>query len=267
MASPPLPPGQPPGQPPLPPPAACYGSYGPRHAYDASIPPVSALLMHEAEAWRALLQLHTGVVSTARQLAAATSETETGTMLESTREAVEAREAGYYAGLTHLASQCDALATEALRLRSLRKSRSSADVQALQVLMQSHSAETMATGTALSSNSAVEVGSVASELRQAQQATRQQIAQVRAVMQLVQDKPDLKGPLKLSYGGAVLETDAVFEAVYRHSEQLTDDALVRALAELTAPSGAAGGPAAAPAEGVRTMVRRHADGKKGQSNR
>lgn len=246
---------------------ACYPSYG-GNCYETGLPPVSALLMHEAEAWRALLRLHTGVVGTARQLAAATSETETGTMLESTREAVEAREAGYYAGLTQLASQCDAMATEALRLRSLRKSRASADVQALQVLMRAHSAETMATGTALSSNSAMEVSAVATELRQAQQATRQQIAQVRTLMQLVQDKPEIRGSLRISYNDCALETESVFEAVYRHSEQLTDDALVRALNDLTGPSvEGEGGTRAPPTERSRTMVRRHADGGKGQPGR
>lgn len=249
---------------------ACYPGFN-QPCYEPRLPPVSALLMHEAEAWRALLQLHTGVVGTARQLAAATSETETGTMLERTREAVEAREAGYYASLTQLAAQCDAMATEALRLRSLRKSRSSADVQALQVLMQAHSAETMATGTTLASNSAMEVGGVATELRRAQQAARQQIAQVRALMQLVQDRPDIRGSIKISYNDHTLETDAVFEAVYRHSEQLTDEALVRALNDLAPPSGeadaSAGAELAPAAERSRTMVRRHGDGRRAQSGR
>jgi hypothetical protein len=246
---------------------ACYNNGYAAHSYEASLPPVSTLLMHEAEAWRALLQLHTGVVGTARKLAAATSETETGTVLESTREAIEAREAAYYAGLSQLASQCDAMATEALRLRSLRKSRASADVLALQVLMQSHSAETLATGSTLSSNSGLEVSAVATELRQAAQATRQQIAQVRAVMQLVQDAPSLVGRVQLAYRDCLLNTDEVFEAVYRHSEQLTDEALLRALEDLAAPSGAQGASSPAPAERARTIVRRHADGKRGGSGR
>jgi len=247
---------------------ACYNGYAPP-SYEASLPPVSALLMREAEAWRALLSLHTGVVGTARQLAAATNETETGTLLESTREAIEAREAGYYAGLTQLASQCDAMATEALRLRGLRKARASADVAALQVLMQTHSAEMLATGSTLASNAGLEVSAIATELRQAAQATRQQIAQVRAVMQLVQDAPSLAGAVQLAYRDCVLNTDEVFEAVYRHSEQLTDEALVRALDDLVVgprdEDGGGGG--AAVTERPRTLVRRHADGKRGSSGR
>lgn len=248
---------------------ACFNGYA-AHPYEANLPPVSALLMREAEAWRALLGLHHGVVGTARQLAEAASETETGTVLESTREAIEAREANYYAGLTQLASQCDHLAAEALRLRALRKSRASADVQALQVLMQAHSAETLALGTALASNSGMELSVVATELRQAAQATRQQLAQVRAVLQLVQDKPELGGVLRLSYDDATFDMAAVFEAVYRHSEQLTDEALLRALGDLVAPSGecdAQDGAGAQPAERQRTIVRRHADGRKGGSRR
>ena len=52
--------------------------------------------------------------------------------------------------------------------------------------MHAHAAETLAIGGTLAAN-AVAVSSVTAELRQAAQATRTQLAQVRAVMQLVQD--------------------------------------------------------------------------------
>ena len=111
---------------------------------------------------------------------------------------------------------------------------------ALQVLMQTHSAEMLATGSTLASNAGLEVSAIATELRQAAQATRQQIAQVRAVMQLVQDAPSLAGAVQLAYRDCVLNTDEVFEAVYRHSEQLTDEALVRALDDLVVRSARRG---------------------------
>ena len=243
---------------------ACFNGYV-SHPYEASLPPVSVLLMREAEAWRALLGLHQGVVGAARQLASATNEGNgASASLETSREAIEARESNYYAGLTQLVAQCDQLSTEALRLRALRKSRASADVQALEMLMQAHSIETLAIGGALACSSAVAVQAVTAELRQAEQSTRQQLAQVRAVMQLVQDKPDLRGRLTLGYRDNALGLDEVFDAVYAHSEELTDEALVRALDGLV---GAAA-PGAAPAVAVerqRTIVRRHADGNRSWS--
>ena len=293
-SAPPLPPGPPPGgpapsmQPPLPPQMGYYPP-GPHHhhpagvPYEAGMPPVAALLMREADAWRGLLGLHAGVLSTARQLAAATSETETGTTLEATRDAIEAREAGYYASLTQLAAQCDQLAAEALRLRGLRKARQGADVQALQVLMQSHSSETLAVGGTLAANSGVAVQAVTAELRQATASTRQQLAQVRAVLQLVQDKPALRGELTLGYRDWMVTPDEVFEEVYRESEQLTDEALVRALNTLVecaspereAPSPSqrgshshgSGGGGGSGGSRQRQLVRRPADGRHGGPGR
>jgi hypothetical protein len=232
---------------------------------------VSALLMREAEAWRALLSLHTGVLGAARQLAAAATEGGEGQspMLETTREAIETREAQYYAGLTQLAAQCDQLSAEALRLRTLRKTRQGADVHALEGLMHAHAAETLAIGGTLAANSAVAVASVTAELRQAARATRTQLAQVRAVMQLVQDRPALQGSVQLAYRDWVLNTDQVFAAVYQESEELTDEALVRALEGLVcgATSAEASPAAMAPAERQRQLVRRHADGKRGGAGR
>ena len=202
-AAPPLPPNDPPhgALPPLPPPMGCYGAYAGYAPSVPPMPPVSALLMREAEAWRALLQLHTGVLGAARQLAAATSEGGEGQslMLETTREAIETREAQYYSGLTNLVAQCDQLSAEALRLRTLRKTRQGADVHALEALMHAHAAETLAIGGTLAANAAVAVSSVTAELRQASQATRTQLAQVRAVLQLVQDRPALQGKVQLAY--------------------------------------------------------------------
>jgi len=234
------------------------------------LPPVSALLMREAEAWRALLQLHTGVLGAARQLAAATSGSNEGQspMLETTREAIETREAQYYSGLTNLVAQCDQMSAEALRLRTLRKTRQGADVHALEGLMHAHAAETLAIGGTLAANAAVAVSSVTAELRQAAQATRTQLAQVRAVLQLVQDRPALKDKVRLAYGDWVLDTDQVFDAVYQESEELTDEALVRALEGLACGATASAAPAtAAPAERQRQLVRRHADGKRGGAGR
>lgn len=291
---PPLPPGPPPQQPaqaPLPPP---MGFYQPSPSYNAAwgdayqqpvangnglpfdltaMPPVSDLLMREAIAWRALLGLHQGVLGTARQMASACGESDA--TLETAREAMEAREAQYYASLTTLVAQCDQLSAEALRLRSLRKARSSTDTHALQVLLQSHSTETLAIGSTLASNSTMNVQAVTVEMRQAAQATRQQIAQVRALMQLVQDTPRLRGKLKVAFvpddgDEQSFTPEEVFASVYRQAAELTDESLVAAMSELCssssedvrehAPSVEGDGDGGSPvATAPRQLVRRSTD--------
>jgi hypothetical protein len=205
------------------------GAYQP--GYDQGLPPVSAMLMREAEAWRALLNLHTGVMGTARQMANTLNESDPS--LETSLEVIETREAGYYATLSQLASHCDALSTEALRLRALRKSRAQTDTQALQALMQAHSSETLGIGTMLAGQSSTQINTVTSELRQATQSTRQQIAQTRALLQVLQDAPSLRGRVTLRVDDAHSFTpDEIVQAVYRTSSDLTDDALCQALADL-----------------------------------
>ena len=117
--------------------------------------------------------------------------------------------------------------------------------------MHAHAAETLAIGGTLAANAAVAVSSVTAELRQASQATRTQLAQVRAVLQLVQDRPALQGKVQLAYRDWVLDTDQVFEAVYQESEELTDEALVRALEGLVC---------GARARGTRALPRRPRSG-------
>lgn len=274
--APPLPPGEPPlaAFPPLPPPTGCYGAYG---GYESSMPQVSALLMREAEAWRALLSLHTGVLGAARQLTTPMCEGGGETrspMLETMREAIEAREAHYYSGLTQLAARCDQMATEALRLRALRKTRQGVDVNALEGLLHAHATETLAIGGALAANAAVAVAGVTSELRQATQATRQHLAQVRTLMQLVQDQPGLKGRVQLAYNESVVAVGRVFDVIHEQSEELTDESLVQALDALTCGSAPPDVAVAAPPDAVlptgraaRQTVRRHTDGNRPAAGR
>lgn len=218
--------------------------------FEQQLPPVAALLMREAQAWTALLNLHTGVLGTARQMA--TNMTELDSTLETACEAIETRESSYYAALSQLASHCDSLGAEALRLRALRKTRATTDTQALQALMQAHSCEALAIGTTLAGSTSIAVNTVASELRQATTSTREQIAQVRALMQVLQDAPRLQGRLSIRVDDAHTFTPSeVFEAVYRHSETLTDDALATALSELCSVAE----PGAPPSTGERSNAR------------
>ena len=52
------------------------------------------------------------------------------------------------------------------------------------------------------------------------------------MIQLAQDKPDLRGKVQLAYRDWIVDTDAVFDAVYKQSEELTDESLVAALERL-----------------------------------
>jgi hypothetical protein len=224
--------------------------------YEQQLPPVSALLMREAHAWTALLNLHTGVLGTARQMASTLNESDPS--IETAREAIEAREGSYYAALSQLASHCDALAAEALRLRALRKTRATTDTQALQALMQAHSCEALAIGTTLGGSTSISVNTVTAELRQSSISTREQIAQVRALMQLLQDAPVFQGRLSLRVDDEQnFSLNEVFDAVYRQSDTLTDDALSHALAELCRLEVPA--TSAPVAERANTRVRRASD--------
>lgn len=255
---PPLPPGPPP---PGPPPQMEQQPFYQENWCFQNVPAISQLLLQEADAWRALLGLQAGVVRTARQMASAISA-ESDVMLEGAREAIEQRESGYFAALSQLAANCDALSSEALRLRSLRKARATTDTQAVQLLMQAHSDETLATGTSLSSTSATSVRAVTAELRQATQSSRQQIAQVRALMQAVQDRPDLRGAIGVTFADKSVisnfTTDAVFASVYSQSNELTDETLEAAMLRLCIPESNSKHERV-PNVPARTVVRRQGD--------
>lgn len=217
-------------------PAPGYGwDPGFQATFEQQLPPVSQLLMREAHAWTALLSLHTGVLGTARQMAS--TMTESDPTLETACELIETRESSYYAALSQLASHCDSLGAEALRLRALRKTRGTTDTQALQALMQTHSCEALAIGTTLAGSTSIAVNTVTAEMRQASTSTREQIAQVRALMQVLQGAPALQGRLSIKVDDSHCFTpEVVFQAVYRQSDELTDESLSAALAELCSVS-------------------------------
>lgn len=249
--------------------------YGcPVPAFDAqAIPQITQMLYREGEAWRALLALHAGVVSTAQQLSAVVAESAS---LETNEagNATEHRELQYCAALTQVASNCDAMHAEAIKLRGLRKARASADVQTIQALMDAHTNETLAVGASLASNISMSIQTATSDVRTSIQTTRQQLAQTRALLQLVNDAPSLRGRLRIGLvdpNGTSTDysTDAVFAAVYRVNAELTEEALVQAMADLSAngPGDSEGAPA--PADDVvapppqRTVARRTGDRAQG----
>lgn len=225
------------------------------------------MLYREGDAWRALLSLHSNVLSTAQHLSAVVAEATSLNVSES-NNATEYRELGYYAALSQVAAQCDALHCEIIKLRGLRKARSTIDVHAIHALLDAHANETLAIGTSLASNVSLSIQSATSDVRMANQETRAQLSQVRALLQLVQEAPALSGRLKIcispSDGGASTEWSPgeVFEAIYKNSSELNEDALAFAMNNLSASEPSASelsdaAPVAPPP--VRTVPRRTGD--------
>lgn len=147
------------------------------------MPAISALLVREADAWRALMGLHGSVVSLSRNISMASSSEEDA-VSEEQREASDQREASYLASLSQLMSHCDGMVNEIVKLRGLRKSKHALEVQALREVLRNHSDEIMAMGDGIARNAALNMASAASEMRQAAQALRTQIAQARGVIQV-----------------------------------------------------------------------------------
>lgn len=227
--------------PPLPPPPL-----GHPNGYSASqIPPISALLLQEAEAWRALLSLHTLASTSAREAARddATLQAEMDT---------EQREAAYIQALAGLLQNCDALATETLKLRSFRRARRSIETRCIAEVVRTHVAETLALGQALATNAGLNLSAVTAEVRAAAIEQRNQVSQLRALLEAL----GAASSLPLAAGSTLVigvRTDAappVFQSlddfmksVFQHDRAVNDtsiaDALGRMLVSESEPAPAA----------------------------
>jgi hypothetical protein len=203
--------------------------------------------LKEADAWRALLGLHTSTVAATQQLARG-ADTATGEAALYDEKVLdsEAREAAYCAALTGLANQCDALLQEAMR---------TVEVQCINDIVRSHSNEVLAVGQSLASNGALNVSSTTAELRMAIQNQRSQIAQLRMLASAVKGAKELPLPrgTKLVIGvrqsGAGSEApplrafalDDLLESVYSTAREVNETSIAEALARMLAlPSGGGG---------------------------
>ena len=262
-SAPPLPPGPPPHVP-LPPAAHAMAVSAllmhpqppPPPAHAQGLPPITEMLYREGNAWAALLSLHGGVLASAKHASTASDGDST---LSSKREQVEMREAAYCSTLTNLASQADALASEALKLRQLRRLRASEEVKVIAAmpLVQEHSIETMAVGGTLAGNSAMSVQAAAADIRQAHNTTRSQLAQLHALLGVIGEAREVTGHglrLALGINERAVPLDTVLKEVYKHSASITPEALARALQDLSVGEPTAL-PAAAPPQ--RSVARRH----------
>lgn len=197
--------------------------------------------MREAEAWRALLGLHASTVASAQQIVRSPDDT-SSIQYDEKKGSSESREAAYCAALTGLASQCDGLITEILNLRAFRKARRAVEVQCVADIVRSHSDEVLAVGKTLASNSSLNVSSVTTELRVAIQTQRNQVSQLRALLETIRSADTLPLPKgsKLVIGlmrepGSppdFKETDELMRNVYCHDRELNETSLSDALSRL-----------------------------------
>ena len=206
-----------------------------------AIPHISVLLYQEAEAWRTLMQLHNGLAGATRELLA-TMQTSSD-RIEQTVEDTQSREATYCASLSSLASQCDMLAADALRLRTLRKSRVDTEKHVLQLLTHAHTHETLSVGNSMAAQASLGVQVLMSELRQLSSATRTQIAQLRTAMQLLRESSHIHGDLCVGVRRPTSSADNtvelqfasvqdVYATAYEQYNEASEEALVTSLTRL-----------------------------------
>lgn len=193
--------------------------------------------------WRALLGLHSSTVNAAQQLA---KPTEYGTDLTINYEEdisnSESREAAYSAALTGLASQCDGLVNEVLKLRTFRKARRTVEVKCVSEILRPHADEVLAIGQTLASNGALNVAAVTTDLRVEIQSQRNQISQLRILLDAIKSSRGLPLPSgsKLVIGvcsksegtPTIKDIDQVMKTVYSISRELNETSLSDAINRL-----------------------------------
>ena len=228
-------------------------------------PHVSQMLMREADAWRAILSLHQTTVGMARSL-----PEEPELLFDEHREATAQREMNYLSSLSQLSASCDVIASEAIKIRGLRKARHQMEsegvrgVREVKELLRNHTDEMLALGDSHARNGALTFTAIASELRSVNQTLRTQIAQARALLTAVHDARSLTLPadarivIGLQHGDGHTELHTTEDLLQRlhaingiHGGGISDDALGVVL------SGSEHDTAAAPAPTpARTFSRR-----------
>lgn len=222
----------------------------------SEVPHIAQMLMREADAWRAILSLHHSAVQMARSL-----PEESDLVFDENREATAQRECSYLSSLSQLSAACDSIASEAIKIRGLRKAKHQMETEGVKEILRGHADEVLALGDSHARNGALTFTAITSELRTVNQALRTQIAQARALIGAVQDARTLNLPadasvvIGLRYADGRTElhtTDEMLHRLYSANGangvgQVSEEALCAALA------GAAGEEAPARA---RTFSRR-----------
>ncbi len=216
-----------------------------RHSPD--IPPICSLLHREADAWMALLALHPSTVSATVQLAKDKGP-QASVYYDEKAMNSDSREAAYCAALSALASQCDNLYAEVLKLRNYRKARRQVEVECVREVLRGHADEVLAIGQTLASNGALNVASATAELRAAIQMQRGQVSQLRTLIQAAQSAKTLPLPPGATLVVGVLDAppaegdaqsvrawvgiDKLISEVYDESRELNESSLASAVSRL-----------------------------------
>lgn len=250
---PPLPPHPPAGPqslqpayvPPPPPPPHMTAQQQQQQLFTSGMPQISTLLMREAEAWRALLHLHGVTLEGVRQVVASTlTDPEATIRMDERQDATDQREAQYFASVTHLVSQCDALVGELMKVRGLRKAKRQFELEAQRELMRAHSDEVLAMGSGLASSGAMSMSALTAEVRLAGQALRAQITQARALLQAMQQARSSSLPqgtcvvVGLRHANAqsaprLHSVDNVLRVVFQNDQSVTEEGVEAALLRLS----------------------------------
>ena len=211
--------------------------------HNPDIPPISSLLLREADAWRAVLSLHSTAVASAQQISRSPDNVGDAHIHSESDKRLNSlsREAAYFSALSSLANQCDALFNEVMRLRTLRKARHAVEVEAAAEIVRMHSDEVLAIGQTLASNGALNVSSATAELRGAIQGQRNQVSQMRVFLECLKTATGLPLPAgcKLVIGvkkddqePQIRELDELFAHVYKMSREVNETSLSDALSTM-----------------------------------
>lgn len=211
--------------------------------HNPDIPPISSLLLREADAWRAVLSLHSATVASANQISRSPDNVGDAHIHSESDKKLNSmsREAAYCSALSSLASQCDALFSEVLKLRTLRKARHAVEVEAAAEVVRSHSDEVLAIGQTLASNGALNVSSATAELRVAIQGQRNQVSQMRVLLECLKTAAGLPLPAgaKLVVGvrqegedPKFRDLDELFTHAYTTSREVNETSLSDALSAM-----------------------------------
>lgn len=185
------------------------------------MPHISTLLLREAEAWRAALNLHSNVMQVVKQ---ASADDEDGS---------QHREQAYCSALSSLAVQCDALHLETIKLRSLRKARRSVELEIGKELVKAHNNEVLAIGQAIASQNAVALSALTAELRTKMLSEKNYLTQMRSLLDTLREAGNGRlGEAKPVVGvqsedGEVKTEplDAFVREIYASHRELTEDAV------------------------------------------
>lgn len=210
--------------------------------HHADVPPICNMLVREAEAWRAVLGLHTAAISAAQQIARCPDNSSSALIeYDQAKLNSESREAAYCSALSALASQCDTLYSEVVKLRALRKARYSVEIECVKEITRAHSDEILALGQSLASEGSLNVASTTAELRSAIQGQRNQVSQLRMFLESIKEASALPlpkggklvvGVLSESGEHDLTTLDDILKMVYEASRDVTDESLASVLSTL-----------------------------------